>query len=260
MGRPLWRRYGSAVYSCCWPSPAQSYLPSVKCQPFCFMSLNTVSFIAIILSTSDTAPLSSVMICLFIVATTVNKSFRDELFALGVWTNWLGTCWWLCLKGGVHSFLPLWQGRPVQLRAAEVAAVAVCCCVTPSRTALGGVAGIERLPVEVLDALCDFLFHTSSLASLQPQQLEGWGSSPSTNLQLQHVSIEAALPFSGHSLCRWPHSHHIQRGGCLHLALTWSNFGSCNTAWDKSGLWTPVPWLQYGKGSSFWISHATLTS
>jgi hypothetical protein len=28
-----------------------------------------------------------------------------------------------------HSFLIPWQGRPVRLRAAEAAAVAVCCCI-----------------------------------------------------------------------------------------------------------------------------------
>jgi hypothetical protein len=26
LGRPLWREDGSVVYSCCWPSPAQSFL------------------------------------------------------------------------------------------------------------------------------------------------------------------------------------------------------------------------------------------
>jgi hypothetical protein len=26
MGRPLWRDNGSAIYNCCWPSPAQSFL------------------------------------------------------------------------------------------------------------------------------------------------------------------------------------------------------------------------------------------
>jgi hypothetical protein len=25
MGRPLWRKYGSVVYNCCWASPAQSF-------------------------------------------------------------------------------------------------------------------------------------------------------------------------------------------------------------------------------------------
>jgi hypothetical protein len=30
--------------------------------------------------------------------------------------------------------------------------------------------------------------------------------------------------FSGQSSCRWPPSHHKQRGGCLQLAQTWPNF------------------------------------
>jgi hypothetical protein len=75
------------------------------------------------LSFTDFAPLNSVMICWNIVATTVIMSLRDVLFALGVWTDWLRTCW-LCLKGKGGC-------RSVQLRAAEAAAVAVFCCVAP---------------------------------------------------------------------------------------------------------------------------------
>jgi hypothetical protein len=62
-----------------------------------FMSFNTVFVMAIILSSSGSAPLRRVMVCWNIVATTVNM-FRDELFALGAWTGWFGTCW-LCLRG-----------------------------------------------------------------------------------------------------------------------------------------------------------------
>jgi hypothetical protein len=47
---------------------------------------------AIIFSFSDSAPLSFVMICWNAVATIVNMSLREELFALGVWTDWVGTC------------------------------------------------------------------------------------------------------------------------------------------------------------------------
>jgi hypothetical protein len=54
---------------------------------------------AIILSSSVSTPFSSVMICWNTVATAVNMSFRDELFALGAWNDWLGTWCWLCLKG-----------------------------------------------------------------------------------------------------------------------------------------------------------------
>jgi type IV secretory pathway VirB2 component (pilin) len=74
----------------------------------------------IILSSSHSDALSSVMICWNIVVTTLNM-FRGEL----------GTCCWLFPREGWHSFLPLWWGRPVQLRAAEAAAVAVCCCIAP---------------------------------------------------------------------------------------------------------------------------------
>jgi hypothetical protein len=64
------------------------------------MSFHTIFVMVIIQPSSGLAPLCSVMICWNIVATTVNMSFTDELFALGIWTDWLGTCW-LCLKGGV---------------------------------------------------------------------------------------------------------------------------------------------------------------
>jgi hypothetical protein len=99
-----------------------------------------------------------------------------------------------------------------------------------------------------LGVLCDFLFRMSSLASLQLRQLEEWGSSPSTNFQLEHVGIDAVLPFSGHSLCRWLPPHHIQRSGCLQLGPTWLNYwqlyhcvrtvgalyaSSLNTIWQR---------------------------
>jgi hypothetical protein len=63
------------------------------------MSFNTIFVVVTILTSSDSAPLSFVMLCRNIVATTVSMSFRDELFALVAGTGWLGTCW-LCLKGG----------------------------------------------------------------------------------------------------------------------------------------------------------------
>jgi hypothetical protein len=44
------------------------------------------------------------------------------------------------------------------------------------------------------------------------------------NLQLQHVGIDAVLPFSGLSSCSDRPPPHIQLGGCLQLAQTWSNF------------------------------------
>jgi hypothetical protein len=43
--------------------------------------------IATILSSSDSAPLSSVMICWNTIATTLNMSFRDELLIFGAWTD-----------------------------------------------------------------------------------------------------------------------------------------------------------------------------
>jgi hypothetical protein len=68
-------------------------------QPFCFMSFNTIFVKVIILSSSDSDPLGSAMICWNMVATSFNESLRDELFALGAWTDWLGTSCQLCLNG-----------------------------------------------------------------------------------------------------------------------------------------------------------------
>jgi hypothetical protein len=67
---------------------------------------------AFVLSSSGLAPLSSVVICWNIIGITLNMSFRDELFALEAWTEWLGTCW-LCLKergGGAH-ISPILTGK-----------------------------------------------------------------------------------------------------------------------------------------------------
>jgi hypothetical protein len=107
-------------------------------------------------------------------------------------TLWLGTCCWLCLEGG-SGCLCNW-GR---LR------LPLLLCVLLRSTAAKDSPGVvwleeKTLPVVVLGVLCVFLFRVSSLACLQPRELEGWGFSPSTNLQLQHVSIDVELPFSGH--------------------------------------------------------------
>jgi hypothetical protein len=135
-----------------------------------------------VLPSSDSVPLSSDTICWNTFATTVNMSFRDELFASGAWSGWLRTCW-LCLKGGGAGYF--------------------CCCVLLRSAAAKDSHGVVWLEVNTLavvvsGALCDFLFRISSLACPQPLQLEEWGSSPSTNLQSQHVRIDAVLPFSAH--------------------------------------------------------------
>jgi hypothetical protein len=127
---------------------------------------------AIILSSSDSAPLSSVVIYWNIVATTVNMLFRDELFALGAWTDCLGACW-LCLTregAGLCS----WERLRLRLLL-RITAAKVC----------PGVVWLEEstLPL-VLGALWDFLFRISSLACLQPRCFERWDSSPSTNLPI----------------------------------------------------------------------------
>jgi hypothetical protein len=99
VGRPHWREDGSVVYNCCWPSPTQLCLQPVNSSSH-FASWVLIQFLWWPLFCLLTRPHFAVMICWNIVATTLNM-FRDELFALGAWTDWLGTCW-LCLEGGTH--------------------------------------------------------------------------------------------------------------------------------------------------------------
>jgi hypothetical protein len=53
--------------------------------------------------------------------------------------------------------------------------------------------------------------------------VDGYGHSPSFKMLLQQPGVDSSFSFSGHSLCRWPHSHHKQRGCCLQFAQTWLN-------------------------------------
>jgi hypothetical protein len=177
--------------------------------------------IVIILSSSDSAPLSSVMMCWNIVATTVNMSFTDELFLLGVWTGWLGSHCWLCLMGGGALISPTVVGR----RASEAATVAVCCCIAlPLRIVLGWRSWRRTPHCSLGGSLWVSLAHRFLGMSAASIVGDGWGSSPSTNLQLQHVGANAVSLFSRHSLCRWPPPHHIQWVDCLQLAQTWPNY------------------------------------
>jgi hypothetical protein len=152
--------------------------------------------------------------------------FEHELFALGAWTDWLGTCCLLFLKGSRTHISP---NVAVQVCATEGDWGYYCCCVLLRCTAAKDCSGMlwlkeHTLPVVVLCAPYHFLFRIYSLACLQPREFDGWGSSPFTNLQLKHVCADAVLPFSGHSLCRRPPLYHTQWGGCWHLAQTWPNF------------------------------------
>jgi hypothetical protein len=138
---------------------------------------------ATILSSSDSAPVSSVMIYWNTIVITLNMLFRDKLFTLWVWNYWLGTCW-LCLKGG-WAFI-----SPSVLRqvCATGCGSSYCCCsvllCTTTAKDSPGVLWLEEntLPDVVLGVLCNFLFHILSLAWLQPQQSRGWGSSLCINL------------------------------------------------------------------------------
>jgi hypothetical protein len=91
-------------------------------------------------------------------------SFAGELFALGVWTDWLGT--W-CTTVAVQA-------------CANEGDWGCCSCRVLLRNAAAeeraGVVLFEEsnLPGVHLGALCDILFRISSLGCLQPRHVEGW--------------------------------------------------------------------------------------
>jgi hypothetical protein len=111
------------------------------------MSFNTIFVMTTILSSFDWAVLSSVMIYWNIVATALNMSIRDELFALGAWTDCLGTSCWLRSREAGHSLIsPTVAGQAC----ATVGGLGCCCCCEL-------LLEENTLPNVVLGALCNFL-------------------------------------------------------------------------------------------------------
>jgi hypothetical protein len=152
-----------------------------------------------------------------------SQHIEEDDFTRGAWTDWpVVSC-----NAGVLIFCFAGVGGG----ATGTWLACGCCCWSPLfRSAAAketrGVMMLEEntLPVVVLGVLCVILLCISSLAYLQPRYFAEYGLSPSANLQLQHVGVEAELPFSGHSLFRWRPWYHKQRGGgCLQLAQTWPN-------------------------------------
>jgi hypothetical protein len=141
---------------------------------------------AIIASSSGSA-----MICWNIFATASNMLFRGELFALGVWTEWLATCCWLCLKGRGTQFSHC-GGTGLCNWGRQSLLLSLCVSAWNRREgeSWGDVAGREH-------SSCCSLGRFLRL-SFSPRR----SSSPSTNLQLQHDGIDVMLPFSWHFLCR----------------------------------------------------------
>jgi hypothetical protein len=88
---------------------------------------------ATILFSSDTVPLSSVIICCTIVA-TLNMSSKDELFTEGAWTDW-PVYWLFCCE---RRWSP------------DLSAGCNCCCwgccVLPRSTAAKDCPWVTRLP------------------------------------------------------------------------------------------------------------------
>jgi hypothetical protein len=167
------------------------------------------------LSSSDTAPLSSVIICCTTVTTRITMS-RGWMFTLWARTNW-------SLRRGSAAVGALCfsvTGRPASGTWSDCG---WCCGELPRSVAAKETPGAVRyeestLPDVVLGVLWGLFFRNSSFAKL------AWcGFSPSSNLQLQHAGVDAVFSFSGHSLYRCPPSHHKQRIDCLQFAQTWPN-------------------------------------
>lgn len=118
----------------------------------------------IILSSSNSAPLNSGTICWNIVATTVNMSFRDELFALGPEYLLL-----VVPRRKGHSSLSVWQDRPVQRRAMESSAVVVCCSVAPPARTVLGWCSWKRTPFPLYSWAFSATFPFASLSSASCQ-------------------------------------------------------------------------------------------
>jgi hypothetical protein len=167
--------------------------------------------------------MSSVMICWNTVATTVDMSLRDELFTLGAWTD-LSLVVGCASREVGNSVLPLWRARSVQ-PGTEEANAAVCCCVAPPRRIVLGWCGLEEntLTVVSVGALCDFLFRISSLAWLQSRQLEGCGSSLSTNCSCCMSVSMLHCPFPGTPcVCDRTHTTYSREVACSY-PQTWPN-------------------------------------
>jgi hypothetical protein len=166
---------------------------------------------ATILFSSDTAPLSSVIIWCTVVA-TLNMSSKDELFTGGAWTDWPGFCalvnLYTCV-GWLYCDCCVCWGMPRSATAKDC----------PGTICLGE----NTLPVDSFCCFWGFIRSISSLAWLQPRYVEGCGRSLSFSLQLQQFGEEFSVSFSGQSLCRWSRPHHKQRGDCLQFAQTWPN-------------------------------------
>lgn len=106
-------------------------------------------------------------------------------------------------------------------------------------------------PFAPFGVLWVFFFCVSSLAYLQPLQLEKCAVSPSISLQLKHVGVQERFPVSGESFCRWLPPHHMQWGGCLQFAQTCPNFWQLEHCisifWDLYGSTLIAMWQRFGK-------------
>jgi hypothetical protein len=157
------------------------------------------------------------MICRTTVA-TCNLSLPDQLGdCIDRPVFWNSSCD-RCCRTGCCTLLPCFCGA------------CGCCCRVSWRNAAAYDCSVQvnlannLLPENLLGARCAVLLCCSPLARLQPRYDAGWGFSPSTRVQLQHLGVDSAFVFSGHSLCRGPPTHHRHLGGCLQLDQTWPKF------------------------------------
>jgi hypothetical protein len=123
---------------------------------------------------------------------------------------------------------PGWWGRPVQPRGDEAAAIGVCCCVAPLQRIVLGWSGWKRTPFLLQSWALSVTFSFASLP-WRGYSLDSWG------VELQPVGTDAALPFSGHSLCRWLPPHHARPVWALYAFTQTAirqKFVSFNISWD----------------------------
>jgi hypothetical protein len=162
-----------------------------------------------------------------------------------------GLTWYLLLvvlKRGGHSFLPLWPGRPVQLRWLRL----LLLLRSNATKDCPAVVWLEEntLPFVDLGALCYCVFRISSL-------------------ELPAASIVGGRFLSVHQLavsaCRYRCCIALFRALLVQVTAptphTAGRLLLVGPDMAVTPLWTHQPWLQHDKGPSVWISHhGTLTS
>jgi hypothetical protein len=145
------------------------YMQYIQClcqsRLFCSMKFKTVLVMAIILASSDAAPLNSchnLPYCHYHYFQHFVQRHTVNIRSL----NWLTCCLLLRLQ---EPWVPLWWDLPLPPDVSEAAAVPLSCLGAPPQRTPGVVRLEENtLPVVDLGVLCDFFF-CISFACLHPR-------------------------------------------------------------------------------------------